>query len=209
MLNSRNEKAPEEVIGFGLKPKDTQHHFALLPRARQKDVAFFEFFDFDPIRDEGALQYSLTESNSPCKCLLPKLKWDMISGEVRNEFNRRLREMKQPNANYNTKGFSYFHRLLGKELLVLVWAIEDADPGTIGLAIQNWLGLRPEERWWLYTITNAATGHALNGKGKGWRRALRYALTENPVVGGRIDLNIVTDHSLPGLFGEPVEFYNS
>jgi len=92
---------------------------------------------------------------------------------------------------------------------VLAWAIEDADPGTIGLAIQNWLGLRPEERWWLYTITNAATGHALNGKGKGWRRALRYALTENPVVGGRIDLNIVNDHSMPGLFEEPISFYNS
>ena len=207
--NSKSEVQQETSIGFGVKPNDSQHHFAILPRLRQKDVAFFEFLDYDPIRDEDALQYSLGDSNSPCKCLLPKLKWDMISVEVRNEFNKRLREMKQPNANYSPKGFSYFHRLLGKELLVLAWAIEDADPGTIGLAIQNWLGLRPEERWWLYTITNAATGHALNGKGKGWRRALRYALTENPVVGGRIDLNIVNDHSLPGLFGEPMTFYNS
>jgi hypothetical protein len=39
----------------------------------------------------------------------------------------------------------------------------------------------PEERWWLYTMTNAATGHAVQGRNKGWRKAVRYALTENPV----------------------------
>ena len=35
--------------------------------------------------------------------------------------------------------------------------------------------------WWLFTMTNAATGHALHGKNKGWRKAVRFALTENPV----------------------------
>jgi len=30
-------------------------------------------------------------------------------------------------------------------------------------------------------MTNAATGHALTGRGKGWRKAVRFALTENPV----------------------------
>jgi hypothetical protein len=43
------------------------------------------------------------------------------------------------------------------------------------------LGLAPEERWWLFTMTNAATGHAIAGRNKGWRKAVRYALTENPV----------------------------
>ena len=31
-------------------------------------------------------------------------------------------------------------------------------------------------------MTNAATGHALHGRNKGWRKAVRFALTENPVV---------------------------
>ena len=31
-------------------------------------------------------------------------------------------------------------------------------------------------------MTNAATGHALHGKNTGWRKAVRFALTENPVV---------------------------
>ena len=33
-------------------------------------------------------------------------------------------------------------------------------------------------------MTNAATGHALHGRGKGWRKAVRFALTENPVGHG-------------------------
>ena len=36
------------------------------------------------------------------------------------------------------------------------------------LTLKNWLGLAPEERWWLFTMTNAATGHAIAGRGKGW-----------------------------------------
>lgn len=72
-------------------------------------------------------------------------------------------------------------RELGKELVLLAWAIEDADSGLIPTAIANWNGLEPEERWWLYTQTAAATGHGISDRGKGWRKALRYALTENLV----------------------------
>jgi len=51
-----------------------------------------------------------------------------------------------------------------------------------GIALKNWLGVSREERWWLFTMTNAATGQALNHRGMGWRKAVRYALTENPVI---------------------------
>jgi len=34
-------------------------------------------------------------------------------------------------------------------------------------------------------MTNAATGHAITGRNKGWRKAVRYALTENPVSESR------------------------
>ena len=50
--------------------------------------------------------------------------------------------------------------------------------------MKNWQGLAPEERWWLYTMANAATGHALAGRNKGWRKAIRFALTENPIAPG-------------------------
>ena len=68
-------------------------------------------------------------------------------------------------------------RLLGKELLVLAWAVEHPDvvEERVGVAVRNWLGLKPEERWWLYTMTAASTGFA-HQVGLGWRDALRSAL---------------------------------
>ena len=65
-------------------------------------------------------------------------------------------------------------------MMVLLWGIEDCDPGNIPTALRNWNGLLPEERWWLYTMTNAATGQI--GDKRGWRVALRYALCENPII---------------------------
>ena len=72
---------------------------------------------------------------------------------------------------------------LGKELCVLCWAVEDASPDDIPNALHNWEALAPEERWWLYTMTVATTGQAMQ-KGVGWRKALRAALADNPFVKG-------------------------
>ena len=78
------------------------------------------------------------------------------------------------------QGQTPVQRLLGKELTLLCWAIEDSDLKVIPTAIKNWQGLKAEERWWLYTMTNASTGEA-NTK-YWWLTAIRYALTENPVT---------------------------
>ena len=64
-------------------------------------------------------------------------------------------------------------------MILLLWAIEDSDPSLIPTALRNWLGFSREERWWLFTMTNATTGHADDKRG--WRKAIRYAITENPV----------------------------
>ena len=37
----------------------------------------------------------------------------------------------------------------------------------------------------MFTMTNAAIGHAVHGRGKGWRKAVRFALTENPAGVGQ------------------------
>jgi len=51
----------------------------------------------------------------------------------------------------------------------------------VGNAVANWLGLVPEERWWLYTQTAAVTGYATADCNRGWHKAVHFALTENPV----------------------------
>ncbi|TAK42619.1 MAG: DUF3780 domain-containing protein [Saprospiraceae bacterium] len=198
LSNSKN------ILDFGFNPQDTEHHFLVFVKPGKKEVVIFEQFQYDRALSWNKLAYEITGANSSAKVILPYLKWELIKEEVRVEFNRRLKSNNQKPANWSAES-NYLHRLFGKELLVLAWAIEDADPGAVQLAIQNWLGLKPEERWWLFTITNAATGHALNGKGKGWRKALRYALTENPVTANRIDMNIYHERATtaPTLFMEP------
>ncbi len=194
-MKSNNNK----IIGFGFDPEETEHHFAIYQKPGLKEVVIFELTEYDEKQNFEVLRYKINAVVSPAKCLLPIGKWDLIKDDLRIEFNNRLRNIKLSAGRFKS-GFNLFHKTLGKELLVLAWAIEDADPGTIDLAIKNWKGLKPEERWWLYTITNAATGHAIKGKGKGWRKALRFALTENPVISERKSIEFTPDISTPTLF---------
>jgi hypothetical protein len=110
------------------------------------------------------------------RCEVLRGVWDAAAPEARAEFNRRLRLEGKPAGRWGADDTAV-QRLFGKELLVLLWAIEQSDvsPEEIAVAIRNWLGLKPEERWWLYTMTAAATGLA-HQSGMGWRDALRRAL---------------------------------
>jgi hypothetical protein len=190
------------IIDFGFKPDESFHHFlVLVPKRKEQDVIIFEQFDYDEQMTINALQHQVTGSGSTAKILLSTKKWQLIESELRAEFNRRLKGLEYKTAKWK-KGKNYLHRLFGKELLVLAWAIEDADPGTISLAIENWIGLRPEERWWLFTMTNAATGHAIRDRNKGWRKALRFALTENPVSSSGLDTYLNQQREVLPLFDE-------
>ncbi|MBT9142476.1 MAG: hypothetical protein DDT29_00870 [Dehalococcoidia bacterium] len=110
------------------------------------------------------------------KAEMSKHMWEMLEDAVQAEFNGRLKKQKLPTGRFSDVQ-TPLEQLLGKELLVLVWAVEGCDPAALPIAIRNWLGLSPEERWWLYTMTNAATGNIYDRSG--WRRALYYALCEN------------------------------
>jgi hypothetical protein len=120
-----------------------------------------------------------TQQGQPLRLHLieaPRGIWDVISPEARSEFNRRLKAEGKPAGRWGADETAV-QRLFGKELLVLLWAIElpGVTPEEIAVAIRNWLGLKPEERWWLYTMTAAATGLS-HQQGMGWRGALRQAL---------------------------------
>jgi len=72
-------------------------------------------------------------------------------------------------------GENQVDRLLGRELCVLAWAVENMEFEKISVAVRNWLALHPEERWWLFGMTAVSTGGLGDGN-KGWRLALRHAL---------------------------------
>lgn len=170
-------------VGFGFIPEESGHHFLVtIPAARSEKVLISEHFTWEESQELRNLSFALGNEDDKMRVILPRGKWQAIAGEVQAVFNQRLKRNNLSVGRWKT-GQNLVSRLLGKELVLLAWAIEDADPALIPVAIKNWLGLAPEERWWLFTMTNAATGHAIYGRDKGWRKAVRFALTENPVTG--------------------------
>ena len=166
-------KPKPKAAGFGHAPEQEAHHFVVaVPKAQSADVMIYEVFQED---DDGP---QLQAAN--LRCILARAKWLKIVDALEEELNGRLRGLGLKTGKFKA-GNTPIARLLGKELVLLAWAIEDADPTVAPAAIQNWRGLSPEERWWLYTMTAAQTGHH-NKRNVGWRKAVRFALTENPVV---------------------------
>lgn len=174
------------VIDFGFDPEDSQNHFVvLIPRSKKQDVMIFELPNYNEGLDEEGLLANFLGQTPFGKTRLKPARWAEIQSAVRTEFGQRLKTQGQRKRPSWQPGINRLHRHLGKELTVLAWSIEEVAGKHIDMAVHNWLALRPEERWWLYTMTNAGTGHPENGRGRGWRRALRYALAESPVADAR------------------------
>ncbi|MBF0120191.1 MAG: DUF3780 domain-containing protein [Desulfobacterales bacterium] len=163
------------VLGFGFIPQESHHHFLVcIPHTKDGTVVIYERF----ARQDDDISKKINTYEDVAKAEISKHKWKLLEEALKNEFNNRLKKLKITVGKF-VQGKTPVERLLGKEMLLLVWAVEDCDPSVIPIAIRNWLGLAPEERWWLFTMTNAATG-GLHDK-RGWRKAIRYALTENPI----------------------------
>lgn len=181
---SKVEKSKAE--GFGFQAARSQHHFMVtLPTGKEDNVLLSEHYHFDDAQARRELHFELGKEDDKLRCVLARSKWDAIAEAMKSEFNERLKSLGISTGRWN-KHQTPVSRILGKELVLLAWAIEDADPALIPVAIANWRGLSPEERWWLFTMTNAATGHAFHGRSRGWRKAVRFALTENPAADVRV-----------------------
>ena len=176
--------AKQHALGFGFIPEETQHHFLIrIPRIKTKEVVIYERFHWDGTDEEKT---DIDEKN--IKVTINFEKWDAVKTIIEKEFNRRLGINNTVYGKFKI-GDIPVERLYGKELILLLWAIEDSDPALIPTAIKNWLGLSAEERWWLFTMANASTGNYASKRG--WRIAIRYALTDNPVDETGVQGNLI------------------
>lgn len=163
------------TLGFGFRPEESLHHFLVcIPAKANGSVMIYERFAWQ----HGASQQTINPYEDKAKAEISRPKWKLLEDVLKTEFNSRLKKHKLSAGKF-INGQTPVERLFGKELLLLVWSVEDCDPSVIPVAARNWLGLAPEERWWLFTMTNAAAGNVDDRRG--WRKALRYALTENPI----------------------------
>lgn len=170
------------AIGFGCPNVIDPHHFVVdIPTDRKRPVLITENYGI-----RAKIGYELVE-----RCSLPRPIWTTLAETVQREFNRRLREKHLAPSRWRVGEENKVERLLGKELVILAWAVERADRAVVWQALRNWSGLKPEERWWLYTMTAAATG-GIDDAGKGWRQALYHILVENPLREGCSVFNQVT-----------------
>lgn len=162
-----------EQYGFGFNPDESQSHFlVLLPKKEGGKIDIFERHHWEKNGKQ------VLRNGDILKARIPKETWDAIADTVSCEFNKWLKKEGKLPGEFKPGGVPV-GRLMGKELMVLVWALENNNPSRIPTALTNWLGLQPEERWWLYTMTSASTG-SITDSGRGWRMALQYALCDNP-----------------------------
>lgn len=156
--------------GFGVPLTAAPHHFVvIIPRGNKQAVQIIEDLGMHTTGDESELLDRVT---------LPRAVWTEIASPVKRMFNERLKAHNLKPGQWKV-GENRVDRLLGKELCVLAWAVEDLEPNKVGTALRNWLSLRPEERWWLFGMTATTVGSPQD-RGRGWRMALRYALGDTP-----------------------------
>jgi hypothetical protein len=166
-----------KTIGFGFDPQEAEQHFMIIiPSSHSEEVLVFERFEWD---EDFKRVSGIPPADAKFKVSISYAKWKLVKSALETEMNKTLKVTNKMVGKFKT-GMTPIERLLGKEMMVLLWAIEDCDPSVIPNAIRNWCGLSREERWWLFTMTNATTGDA-NFK-RGWRIALRYAITDNPIL---------------------------
>lgn len=156
--------------GFGVPLTAAPHHFVvIIPRGNKQPVQIVEDLGMHTVGGESELLD---------RVVLSRTVWTEIANPVKRMFNERLKAHQLKPGQWKV-GENRVDRLLGKELCVLAWAIEDLEEDKVGTALRNWLALRPEERWWLFGMTAATVG-APDDKGRGWRMALKYALGDTP-----------------------------
>lgn len=178
----------KKTYGFGYNPEETKQHFlVIIPNSVKKNVLVYERFTWD----DEEIQTSEMDPNKNAyrlKIILNYEKWKQVKPVLEKEFNKTLKNQNKLVGKFKI-GQVPVERLLGKEMMLLLWGIEKCDIKCVETATKNWLGLSREERWWMFTMTNANTGTYLDGN-IGWRVAVRYALAENPIEENNIQGNL-------------------
>lgn len=166
------------TVDFGAPEKFGAHVFRVeIPAARTEPVVIVE--------DYGYRGHEAGIPRDEERVVLPRRVWSGISDIARREFNDRLKAAKVLTGRWHS-GTNLVERLLGKELCVLAWAAETASDEQLRIIGSKWAALRPEERWWLFSMTVAEAGLPEDTQ-RGWRRALFHALSdgEKPASGRR------------------------
>lgn len=180
--------------GFGVPNTPSPHQFVVrIPKGRNDPVEIWEDF--------GAASVGV-ETQKLCRAAVPRAAWRKVADGLKNHLNRRLKE-KGLNASRFAIGDNRVERILARELCVLAWAIEAAEPSDASIAYTRWSSHRPEELWWLFQQIDRDGGE-WDAPVTGWRAAIRQALISDDAKGrkpARRPRPSIPDTETPDLFG--------
>lgn len=160
---------PVKFVDFGAPDQFGAHLFRVeIPSSKTDPIVLVE--DYGYRGSEGGIP------RDEQRAILPRVVWAAIADTARREFNDRLKVAKVTTGRWHS-GTNLVDRLLGKELCVLAWAAETANDDQLPVICSKWAALRPEERWWLFSMTVAEAGLPEDTP-RGWRRALFHALAD-------------------------------
>ena len=193
-IDVESKKQPAtKFVGFGAPEAFGSHIFKVnIPAGRAGDVVVFE--------DYGYLAGINGTSDFDVRAKLLRSKWTLAADTSRRDFNSRLRSKKVAPSTWKPDD-NLIDRMLGKELCILLWAIEHStSQDEIEVICRKWSSLRPEERWWLYAMTVAEAGQA-EDLNRGWRKALYHALSDGePALKKPKKISVPEVAFTPGLF---------
>jgi hypothetical protein len=167
----RKSRAPKAgvVTGFGCPVEMFIHHVEVtIPEGRGGKVLFEE-------------DWGVAQAGGPdrlLRCALPRGRWNAIATIARQVLNERLQEQELPPSRWVT-GINRVERLLGKEAVVLAWAVEAVEEKDVSAVAAAWAALRPEERWWLFGRVASVAGSSDDASAKP-RRGLGLLLSGGP-----------------------------
>jgi hypothetical protein len=178
--------------GFGVPNDVAPHRFLVrVPQGRGGTVELIE--------DYGAAGVA-SGLGSICRVRVPRATWRAVADEAKAYLNRRLREKKVPASRF-TPGETPVERLLGRELCVLAWAVEEMSPEEAAAAVPKWASYRPEELWWIFAQVDRDAGE-FDDQPTGWRAGIRlaFAPASAPAVERRKRRRTVDRSHTPDLF---------
>lgn len=155
-------------LDFGAPATSDPYHFkAVIPESSTGRVKFSEHV---------GLQATSADSLIIDRVLLDRRRGTAVRAKAQCAFNTCLfASGVRPGA--SNLGDDPVDRLVGEELCVLAWALEQIGTAKTPIAVRNGLALRPEGRWPLFGMAAiSASAFMGDGKGKGWRVPLKHAL---------------------------------
>lgn len=162
--------------GFGYDPIETTSFFVvLIPREADEEVSVY----LCPYSADGTA--CLTDADPIAS--IEQTSWNAIESRLRVYLNLRLRGLGRPPGLWRF-GENRLSDTIGREVALLLTALEESDETEANLIYDNWRRLAPEERRWLYG--RAAAAPPGEHTEVGWRRAAQVALRERPALAPRL-----------------------